>query len=90
MLSDVWNIKPEELQICKRPDGSEWLLGTGSFGQVRSPAGCAAPCDGFYWPHVSSLTSHGGQLHVTLARGDGDRDHGMLHTACCPGTSIYT
>ena len=48
VLSDVWNIKPEELQICTRPDGSEWLLGTGSFGQVRSPAGCYATCDKLY------------------------------------------
>ena len=27
-------IDPSEIVICKRPDGSDWLLGQGSFGQV--------------------------------------------------------
>lgn len=27
-------IRPEEIVVCKRPDGREWLLGKGSFGKV--------------------------------------------------------
>lgn len=27
-------INPEDITICKREDGSDWLLGAGSFGQV--------------------------------------------------------
>lgn len=29
-----WEIKPEQLVILKRPDGSPWELGTGAFGKV--------------------------------------------------------
>ena len=29
-----WEIKPEELAVMKRPDGSEWELGSGGFGKV--------------------------------------------------------
>lgn len=32
-----WEIKPEQLVILKRPDGSPWELGTGAFGKVSSP-----------------------------------------------------
>ncbi|KAL4419698.1 hypothetical protein ABPG75_006796 [Micractinium tetrahymenae] len=32
-LSD-WEIRPEEIKILKRPDGSEWQLGSGGFGTV--------------------------------------------------------
>ena len=27
-------IDPSQIEICKRPDGSDWLLGQGHFGQV--------------------------------------------------------
>ncbi|KAI7845368.1 hypothetical protein COHA_001075 [Chlorella ohadii] len=27
-----WSLQPEEVEICKRPDGSFWQLGTGAFG----------------------------------------------------------
>ncbi|KAI3430778.1 hypothetical protein D9Q98_009190 [Chlorella vulgaris] len=27
-----WALQPEEIEICKRPDGSFWQLGTGAFG----------------------------------------------------------
>ncbi len=27
-------IRPSDIQICLRADGSEWLLGSGSFGEV--------------------------------------------------------
>lgn len=29
-----WRINPEQLAICKRPDGSDWRLGAGGFGTV--------------------------------------------------------
>lgn len=29
-----WDLDPAEITICKRPDGSDWVLGIGSFGQV--------------------------------------------------------
>ena len=29
-----WEIKPEDIEICKRPDGSDWRLGEGAFGTV--------------------------------------------------------
>ena len=32
-------IDPADIVICKRPDGSDWLLGQGSFGQVCADAG---------------------------------------------------
>lgn len=32
-LSD-WEIHESEIEICKRPDGTLWHLGAGSFGQV--------------------------------------------------------
>ena len=28
-------IDPSDIKICKRPDGSDWVLGIGSFGKVR-------------------------------------------------------
>lgn len=34
-LLHAWDLDPTEIAVCKRPDGSDWLLGTGSFGQVR-------------------------------------------------------
>ena len=30
-----WDVDPDEIQICTRDDGSEWVLGTGTFGAVR-------------------------------------------------------
>ncbi|KAK9811452.1 hypothetical protein WJX72_004105 [[Myrmecia] bisecta] len=29
-----WDIDSSDIQICKRPDGSDWVLGKGSFGMV--------------------------------------------------------
>lgn len=29
-----WEIKPEQLVMLKRPDGTPWELGTGAFGKV--------------------------------------------------------
>ena len=30
-----WRIAEGDIQICKRADGSDWLLGKGGFGNVR-------------------------------------------------------
>lgn len=35
-LVHAWDLDPSEIAVCKRPDGSDWLLGTGSFGQVST------------------------------------------------------
>jgi hypothetical protein len=35
---DVRLIDPGEISICKRADGSDWLLGAGSFGKVIKKA----------------------------------------------------
>jgi len=32
--SEGWLIDPDEITICKRPDGSDHVLGTGSSGKV--------------------------------------------------------
>jgi len=33
-LSNARNIDPTEIDMCKREDGSDYLLGAGSFGEV--------------------------------------------------------
>ena len=33
-----WEIDPASIEICKREDGSDHLLGSGSYGQARSVA----------------------------------------------------
>jgi len=30
-----WYIDPGEIAICKQDDGTDWLLGTGSYGKAR-------------------------------------------------------
>lgn len=35
-LSEAWNIDPAELAVCQLPDGKDWLLGAGSFGEGLS------------------------------------------------------
>ena len=34
MAAQPWDLDPAEITICKRPDGLDWILGVGSFGQV--------------------------------------------------------
>jgi len=29
-----WFVDPSEVEFCRRPDGSDWLLGEGSYGKV--------------------------------------------------------
>ena len=29
-------VNPEEIEICRSEDGSEWLLGKGNYGRVRA------------------------------------------------------
>ena len=46
-LSSESTISPEEIAICLRDDGSKWLLGSGSFGDVRVTMfcfRCLVPC----------------------------------------------
>ena len=40
-----WDLDPAEITICKRPDGSDWLLGVGSFGQVSETPKTMKACD---------------------------------------------
>jgi len=35
-LGSDWEIVPDELEICRRPDGSEWTLGSGASAKVGS------------------------------------------------------
>lgn len=30
-----WFVDASEIEFCRRPDGSDWLLGEGSYGKVR-------------------------------------------------------
>lgn len=42
-LNEAWTITPSDLEICLRRDGSDWLLGAGSFGAFKkSSSGCAS------------------------------------------------
>ena len=34
-----WAIDPSEITITKRKDGSDWVLGAGTYGKVSSPIG---------------------------------------------------
>ena len=36
-------IDPKEIEICTRADGTPWLLGSGSFGQVVRPQETLCP-----------------------------------------------
>ena len=36
-----WEVPGDQIEICKRPDGSDWELGAGAFGKVW--AACMAP-----------------------------------------------
>lgn len=36
MLGEDISLSPDEIEICKRPDGSPWLLGEGNFASVRT------------------------------------------------------
>jgi hypothetical protein len=42
-----WWVDASEIEFCRRPDGSDWLLGEGSYGKVLNPnprtQGCACP-----------------------------------------------
>jgi hypothetical protein len=35
-LGNDWEVEPEDLEICRRPDGSEWELGSGASAKVRT------------------------------------------------------
>jgi len=29
-----WELRPQDIKICMRPDGRKWEIGSGAFGQV--------------------------------------------------------
>lgn len=29
-----WELRPQDVKICMRPDGRKWEIGSGAFGQV--------------------------------------------------------
>ena len=33
-----WEVPGDQIEICKRPDGSDWELGAGAFGKVQRHA----------------------------------------------------
>ncbi len=35
-MGSDWEIDPDELEICRRPDGTEWELGSGASAKVTS------------------------------------------------------
>jgi Protein tyrosine and serine/threonine kinase/PAN domain len=37
---DAWALQPEDVEVCRRPDGSWWQLGTGAFGTVYKGLYC--------------------------------------------------
>jgi len=43
-LPSDWEIRPDQLVIAKRPDGSPWELGTGAFGKVSQQKDYVACC----------------------------------------------
>ncbi len=43
-------IRPSDIQICLREDGTEWLLGSGSFGEVRSQRAESLRVLFYCWP----------------------------------------
>ena len=42
--ANEWEIREEQIQICKRPDGSDWLLGVSGGGRDTSESGLGASC----------------------------------------------
>jgi len=34
-----WELRPEDVSICKRANGEDWQIGNGAFGQVRRGTG---------------------------------------------------
>ena len=37
-LPSDWAIRPEQIEIARRPNGAPWELGTGAFGRVSFEA----------------------------------------------------
>ena len=37
LMLQGWDIDPADIEICKHEDGSDFLLGAGSYGKVRCP-----------------------------------------------------
>lgn len=68
-------LDPDEIVICKRPDGSDWLLGAGSFGQarIRCCCGhrlhCARSSRGHFVSDAETSKSCMMQGHLVLSNG---------------------
>ena len=52
-------IAPQDLTICKKPDGSDFLLGQGTFGAVRPLPHTAHACVCAYNPPASQASPYG-------------------------------
>ena len=85
-----WEINSSEIQLCKRPNGADWELGSGSFGKVR--------------PNLSYLSDHwhirlshsvehslreigseilsGSSSSASLLFGSGVQGHALVESAC--------
>ena len=66
-----WEIPSTDIQICRRPNGSDWELGSGSFGKVDSLSGSNPPCHLCFHVHESpqNSSSYYGYL------GDANKDY---------------
>lgn len=42
--SSSWEIRPEEITIAKHADGSDWEIGHGGFGKVRTNLDRCSSC----------------------------------------------
>ena len=60
---DGSRLEASDLEICRRPDGSRWLLGTGGFGQVTQLIAMA--CLLGIWTGLTGLASW--RAHELLA-----------------------
>ena len=70
-----WAIDPADIELARHPDGSQWVLGSGSYGRVRphtSARGpdhsvnqytpCSCTPSGCHTPKLSDVTHHRGFL----------------------------
>ena len=54
--------RPAEIEVCKRPDGSDWVLGSGAFGRVSE----AGQGRSMHYDHSVGLAS---KKHVSGSKG---------------------
>ncbi len=39
-----WALRPQDITICKKGDGSDWLVGEGAYGKARQHPSLQTPC----------------------------------------------